>query len=221
MGNQSGILLVEGEFDRAFFEVICKSIGLDTSVKVAPPKSLSGTHNTKEGVFNYSPTLLSQLADGSLTRLGLVVDADSPPTGGFATTLTRVHGIVAPYGYKPLPTLGVAASGQIYKNDDGLADIGLWVMPDNAANGILEDWAKQCLLPAEAALFNLAATTVAALPVPKKFSGLHVSKAEVATWLAWQKQPGHGLYRAAEDGLFDTGSPQYVALIAWLEHVFA
>ena len=57
----SQILLVEGEQDRGFFELICRNLGLNTSVRVAQPKQLGGTHNTKEGVFNLLPILLQQL----------------------------------------------------------------------------------------------------------------------------------------------------------------
>lgn len=212
------ILLVEGESDRAFFELICRRIGLDNLVTVAPPKELTGSHNTKEGVFNYLPTLLKQLGDGSVVRLAVVVDADSPPNGDFARARDRITGIVQPFGY----TLNASTSGGlIYKSDDGLADFGLWVMPDSLSNGLLEDWVKQCLHSDEQGLFGHAVSVVSSLPSPSKFSPVRLSKAEVATWMAWQRQPGHGLYRAVEDGLIDTGSPLYLALTAWLTHVFS
>ena len=216
----SQILLVEGEQDRGFFELICRNLGLNTSVRVAQPKQLGGTHNTKEGVFNFLPTLLKQLADGSLARLGVVVDADTPPNGGFPQTLTRITATVAPFNFSLPAVAAIPATGLIYGNSDGLADFGAWVMPDNNANGMLEDWVKQCIQPAELPLFNLAANAVAALPAPRKFGALDVSKAEVATWMAWQKKPGHGLYRAVEDGLFDPPSPLHAELAAWLERVF-
>lgn len=217
MATTDRILLVEGESDRAFFELICRSIGLQNSVTVAAPKGLAGTFNTKEGVIKYLPTLLKQLGDGSVVRLGVVVDADSPPNGGFAQVLDRISDIVQLQGFQPVVA---AANGLIFRSDDGLADFGLWVMPENASNGMLEDWIKQCLHSDEQVLFGHAVAVVGSLPSPPKFSPTSRSKAEVATWLAWQKQPGHGLYRAVQDGLIDTANPQYVALVAWLAHVF-
>lgn len=212
------LLLVEGEADRAFFEQICRVLELDTSVTVAPPKGLAGTHNTKEGVFNHLPVLLAQLADGQITRLAVVVDADSAANGGgYEQAINRVGSIVAPYGFAPAAH---TAGGIVFQHGDGLADFGLWVMPNNADEGMLEDWIKQSIHPDEQGLFAHAETVVAALPQPPKFKPIHRSKAEVATWLAWQKQPGHGTYRAVEDGLIDIKSIDYQNLIAWLGHVF-
>ena len=218
MTARDRILLVEGEADRAFFELICRNIGLGNTVTVAPPKKLAGTHNSREGVFNHLPLLLKQLNDGTVTRLAVVVDADSPPNGGFAPTRDRVTGIVAPFGYGlPSNTRG----GLCYTNSDGLADFGLWIMPNNSSVGMLEDWIKQCARVAEKALLSHADGVVAALPDPPKFNPLHLSKAEVATWLAWQKRPGHGLYSALTDDLIDTQSPAYVQLAGWLKHLFS
>lgn len=214
------ILLVEGEADRAFFEQICKVLELDTSVTIAPPKSLAkeGAYNSKEGVFNYLPTLLGQLADGQTSRLAVVVDADSTENGGgYQRAIDRVKEIVTPHGFVlAAPTVG----GIVFQHNDGLADFGLWVMPNNGDEGMLEDWIKQCIHPDELGLFTHAESVVAALPQPPKFKSIHRSKAEVATWLAWQKQPGHGPYRAVEDELIDPNGTHYKNLIAWLGHIF-
>lgn len=215
--SSKNILLVEGEADRAFFELICKKLALDAFVRVAAPKDLTGSHNTKEGVFNCLPTELKNLGDGQTTRLAVVLDADSESNGGFQATLDRMGKIVAPFGYL---VSGSSAGGSIYQNNDGLADFGLWVMPNNAQEGMLEDWVKSCMHSDEQTLFTHAVSAIDALPAPPKFNTIHRSKAEVATWLAWQKRPGHGLYRVVEDDLIDTGSPLYLELSAWLKQVF-
>ena len=212
------ILLVEGEADRAFFEQVCGVLGLNTSVKVSPPKDFAGSHNSKEGIFNHLPDLLVQLADGGITRLAVVVDADSAANGGgYERAINRVEKIVEPYGFV---LAAHAVGGIVFQHNDGLADFGLWVMPNNADEGMLEDWIKHSIHPDEKRLFAHAEAVVATLPQPPKFKPIHRSKAEVATWLAWQKQPGHGTYRAVEDGLIDTISTHYQNLTAWLRHVY-
>lgn len=217
MAMPDRILLVEGEADRSFFEQICKALHLHANVKVAPPKLLGGSHNTKEGVFNHLPVLLKQLADGQITHLAVVVDADSAAHGGGCQrAIDRIEGIVAPFGFKPATD---SRSGVVLRHDDGLADFGLWVMPDNRDEGMLEDWVKRCIHRNEQALFAHAATVVAALPQPR-FKPIHRSKAEVATWLAWQKSPGHGPYRALEDHLIDVDSPLFQSLDEWLTRIF-
>ena len=47
-----------------------------------------------------------------------------------------------------------------------------------------------------------------------------VAKAEVATWLAWQKQPGHGLYCAVKDNLLNTDHTLFQELEQWLKKIF-
>jgi hypothetical protein len=213
------ILLVEGEADRAFYEQMCKMLELNPSIKVAPPKILGGTHNTKEGVFNHLPVLLSQLADGQLAQLAIAVDADSEAHGGgYSRTVSRVEEIIEPFGFTPLSNNG---SGTVFQHNDGLADFGVWTMPNNQDEGMLEDWIKHCVHPDEEGLFSHAATVVAALPQPRKFKPIHQSKAEVATWLAWQKAPGHGLYAAVEDQLLDTQCPSFLSLSNWLRRIFS
>ena len=217
MAMADRVLLVEGESDRSFFEEVCKSLELHTSVKVAPPKDVGGSHNTKEGVFNHLPILLNQLSDAQITRLAVVVDADSAANGsGYQHVIKRVKKIVALYGFTLASN---PVGGVLFQHDDGLADFGLWVMPNNGAEGMLEDWIKSCVHPDENQLFAHAKTVVDTLP-QKKFKSIHISKAEVATWLAWQKLPGHGLYRAVEDQLIDTNSALFKELCVWLNHIY-
>ena len=217
MARIDNILLVEGEADRAFFELICKKLALDAFVRVAAPKDLTGSHNTKEGVFNCLPIELKNLGDGQTARLAVVLDADSLPKGGFQAALERIRLIVEPFGYR---ATGSSAGGVIYQHNDGLQDFGLWVMPNNAHEGMLEDWVKACMLSNELTLFTHAVSAINTLPAAPKFNPIHRSKAEVATWMAWQKRPGHGLYRIVEDELIDTDSRLYLELSAWLRHVF-
>jgi hypothetical protein len=211
-------LLVEGEADRSFLKEVCKTLGLHTSVTVAPPKDVGGSHNTKEGVFNHLPILLNQLGDAQITRLAVVVDADSEDNGGgYNRAIDRVTEIVKSYGF----TLRTNPDGGVlFQHDDGLADFGLWVMPNNYDEGMLEDWIKSCVHSNEHKLFTHAKEVVGELSLPK-FKPIHRSKAEVATWLAWQKQPGHGLYRAIEDQLIDMDSKLFLELKDWLTHIYS
>jgi len=211
-------LLVEGEADRSFLKEVCKTLGLHTSVTVAPPKDIGGSHNTKEGVFNLLPYLINQLDDGQIARLAVVVDADSEDNGGgYQSVIDRVAKIVEQNGFT-LASNPVA--GVLFQHDDGLADIGLWVMPNNGDEGMLEDWIKSCVHSDEHKLFTHAQEVVDTLPLTK-FKPIHISKAEVATWLAWQKQPGHGLYRAVEDQLIDMNSKLFLELKVWLTHIYS
>lgn len=218
MAMADRILLVEGDADKRFFKEICKTLELHASVEVAPPKDVGGSQNNKEGVFNHLSYLLNQLGDAEITRLAVVVDADSVANGGgYPRAIERVENIVKQYGFTLAPNHPVA--GVIFQHDDGLADFGLWVMPNNSKEGMLEDWIKSCVHSNEHKLFTHAQEVVDTLPQPK-FKPIHRSKAEVATWLAWQKQPGHGLYRIVEDNLIDLNSDMFQELRDWLNHIY-
>jgi hypothetical protein len=69
-------------------------------------------------------------------------------------------------------------------------------------------------------LFDHAALMVQTVPEPKKFKPHHYSKAEVATWLAWQKPPGHGLYYVVYDNLLDTNHALFEEMQQWLKKIF-
>lgn len=213
------ILIVEGEADRGFFEALCNGLELGVNVKVAPPRQLGGIHNSKQGVFNILGNYLLQLNDGTVSRLAIVVDADSAEHGqGFARTQHRVEEIVCQYGFSA-PVLS-AQGGGLFPHPDGLNAFGLWVMPNHADDGMLEHWLSQCVSPAQTALFRHAQASVAALPTPL-FKPLRRAKADMATWLAWQEKPGEGLYHCVEAGLLDKTAPQYQALVCWLRAVFS
>lgn len=218
MAKSDRILLVEGDTDQRFFIEVLKHLGLDAKVTVAPPKTLGGTHNNKEGTFKHLPVLLEQLGDGRISRLALIVDADYQANGGgYQRAISRVTAIVEPYRFVFGSRRG---SGVAFRNTDGLADFGFWVMPNNENEGGLEDWFSNCVHHKSQELFAHAKATVAKLPQPYKFKPTHLSKAEISTWLAWEKSPGHGFQRALDDELIEVDCAPFKNLCAWLTHIY-
>lgn len=220
MSATSHILLVEGKSDEAFYNEVFKKINIKASVKVAPPRSLGGQANNKEGVFSLLPALLKQLTDGSLSRLAVVVDADFVAAHGlgFARTLERLTAILRGFGFDAVQRPGV--SGFLFTHAEGFHDVGVWIMPNNRDDGMLEDWIKLSLDPAEQNLFTQAVNSCAALKAPK-FKPIHKIKANVATWLSWQAAPGRGMEYSIQENLVDWTSPSGQHLVSWLVHVFS
>lgn len=93
-------------------------------------------------------------------------------------------------------------------------------MPDNNADGMTENMIKQTACSEELALLQHAITTVAGLPKPK-FKPIHKTKAEIATWMAWQKIPGQGLAAVVADNLIDMQNPAINQLIDWLKRIYS
>ncbi len=217
-------LLVEGEQDRLFTEACCELIGLKGHIQIGPPSWLAGNSragNGKNNAIKLLPDLIGQANDGNVTHIGLVIDADFHATHGlgFEKTWNTVTTLLAQNGYQIPDKPTAASAGFCLPHQDGLVDFGLWIMPDNFADGMLEDFIKGSITQSEQILLQHACQTVASLPTTK-FKPHHQSKAEVSSWMAWQESPGQGLNGAVGGRLldFDTGlAKQYVE---WLKKVF-
>jgi hypothetical protein len=219
MVEAQNILIVEGDADKSLFEKICRKIELETSVKVAVSKDLGGTHNSKEGVLKTLRDFLPLLQSADkVTRIAVVVDADySAHHGlGYERTIEKITSIVQIAGFE---RDNENQAGIIFNNPDSSGSFGLWVMPDNQNEGMLEDWIKNCIVDTELTLFQQATNTLQQL-TNRKFPDHLLSKAEVATWLAWQKKPGHGIYSVIKDDLLDLEHPLFKELERWLIKVF-
>jgi hypothetical protein len=213
------ILLVEGENDKQLFKKLC---GIDVEIKVSTPKDHDHEKNGKMSCFQLLETLLEQLDDGSLTHLALIVDADfDNDHWGFEKTLKKVNDIIVKYGYNNVPDTKNA--GIIFSHPNGLKSFGLWIMPNNKSEGMLEDWVQTAIVNSEAQLLQHAVQTVEKLPNPK-FKPIHLSKAKVATRMAWQTIPGEGLHAIVDNennkNLINLNCPPAKDLIAWLNKVY-
>lgn len=222
--SQTNILLVEGEADRAFFEALCQQWQLPVqTIDICTPRDAGQHKDTKQAALGaLNATYLSQLNDGTIEHLAIVMDADHVKDGGgFTNTLKQLNQQLTPAGYA-LRAQDDDANGLLWAHSDGLNDIGAWVMPNNADEGALEHWIVLNLHPQEAALMRHAKTAIDSIPDQPKFKPLRRCKAEVATWLAWQSEPDHGLWQAAEQPyLLNELAPQMQAFKAWMLRVFS
>jgi hypothetical protein len=218
MMDKSHILLVEGTNDERFFKMLLKKNSLEKVVTACPPKNIGGSYNGKQGVITFLPSILMQLNDGSLKKLGLVVDCDTDQDGGgLQRTLSQISEKLESYNYEKTAT-ALQTGGFVFKNTDGLPDVGVWIMPDNKNEGALEDWISQLTSSNQTALFKHASETVDKLPTPL-FSTTKKIKSQVATWLAWQDRPGEGLYYTIEGNLLDESKPLYSDFLKWINNV--
>lgn len=217
--NHKNILLVEGQADKSFFVELCKHLKLTVHVDVFTPRDAGHTHDTKQAAFSILTNYLRQLADGQTERLAIVVDADKAVDGGgFENTLTQLNQHINIEGYALRAS--TTPNGLLFAHNDGLNDIGAWIMPNNADEGALEHWIQSNLHPSESALMMHAQASINQIPGGPKFKDIRRVKAEVATWLAWQEAPDHGLWQAVKPGLLNEAAPQMQALKTWLETVF-
>jgi len=222
--NTPNLLLVEGTNDKSFFERVCKKYGINANVKVSTPVDLvlpvQGAFNSKQGVINSLDALLPMLEDEDsvIKKIAIVIDSDiqGQNNGGFASTISLIknkalrHDYSATHQYK---NGGV----EIPHNDPQMNSLGIWIMPNNKDDGTIENWLKDKILDSEKVMFAHACSIVSRLE-NKKFSQSSIAKAEIATWLAWQNQPGRTLAYTLKEGeeLIDIEHAGFKGFVKWL-----
>lgn len=163
--------------------------------------------------------LLKQLgvaAKGSYDRLGAIIDANDKGARKRYEEVARAlegSGIALPENADP--------SGTVVATESRLSRFGLWIMPDNRRNGALEDFLVG-FIPENDTCWGFAreATGTAirehCAPCPERYR----LKAEVRTWLAWQKEPGRPPGQAIGMKYFDVQRGLANVFVDWVNRVF-
>lgn len=198
------LLWVEGKDDSAVVQSLCHAHGL-------PVGSFHVVE--KEGLEPLVSGLRVQLRAQWLERLGVVVDADDDAAARWA----RIRGIFTDLGYGELPD--AVPAGGLVMHPPNLPHLGIWIMPDNTVPGMLEDFAGK-LIAAEDWLWIHAGEVVAGIPAEHRvFSDLHLAKARIHTWLAWQEEPGSPMGQAIGKGDLDAHAPLAEQFVDWLRRL--
>ena len=198
------VLLVEGQDDQHVFWNLLERHGYQHGVTI---QDGGGYENIRE-------TLGPRLKATNEQRLGVVVDADID----FGNRWKSLRDVIARAGYIAVPEIP-SVTGTIIEQE-GKPTLGVWLMPDNQAPGMLEDFAR-LLLPPQDRLWSRAAQTVDAIPDDERlFSSQHRAKAHIHTWLAWQREPGRPIGQAIKIGFFDAETKAATHLVAWVQRLF-
>lgn len=145
--------------------------------------------------------------------LGVVIDADNPSLQGKWNKLKKVlegHGYNVP---------DAPANGGTILEKEGCTKVGVWLMPDNTVDGMLEhfcakmaspesiDYAKNCALKArEDGIGN--------------FIDNHIPKAIIHTFLSWQNSPGMPLGAAITAKTFNHNIEIANSFVLFLKTLF-
>lgn len=212
-------LIVEGKADKDFFSSFCRELGIK-NLWVGPPNEFSQAGNGKGNALQALRDSLEDIRTGHVTNLGIIVDADYPQGGtknGFSATRSEIKKIFEEFGYQLRN--GDQTRGLFFDHDHGLPTLGAWIMPNNNDDGYLEKFCIDSAHQNESKLIDAARSAITQLK-EKKFPINKTVKAEVATWLAWQKEPGQGLQSIIGGGLIDANSVPYGSIKHWLSTVF-
>jgi hypothetical protein len=202
------ILLVEGSDDFHVVCAICEKFHIHETFGI---EELNGV----EAVIADIPVRLGTLQfQNESVVIGVIVDADaSLPSRWQALQdvfLKRGHALPE----QPDP------NGTIIDSHDGVR-IGVWLMPNNQTSGMLEDFIR-FLIPSEDKLLPIVDESLKTLKAKdvQLFKDIHVAKARVHTWLAWQEDPGTPLGLAITKTYLDPSRPEGQAFVQWLKNLF-
>jgi hypothetical protein len=203
------IVLAEGPDDQQAIFHLLRSHGIETRVKV---------DKTTQGISDILRGLRQRLRPGTLACHAIVIDADADVEENiqFEARWQSIRDSLRHCGYTNMPE-HPNPDGTIIDHDE-LPRVGVWLMPDNINRGMLEDFARLLITDGDL-LYPFARTCVDSLP-ERRFRDVHLSKAYLHTWLAWQKEPGKPIGQAITKRYLDPNAPQAQQFIAWLRRLF-
>ncbi len=151
---------------------------------------------------------------GTGQSVGFVLDANNSPQDTWKAVTAQLSnvGIPAP---DEIPESGFAGESTTYG-----ARVGVWLMPDNRKTGALEDFLRDLIGEGDPLLPHAEASARRARQLGAQYSDGNSRKAELHTWLAWQREPGRPYGIAIKARYFGVDSVATERFVAWFQRVF-
>lgn len=149
--------------------------------------------------------------------VGIIIDADT----SFIDRWKSVRNLLVATNNYSVPEV-LPADGLILDAiTSGKPRVGVWIMPNNKDNGMLEDFLLQ-QIPQEDDLLPFVDETMGELRSRKlqRFKDVHISKARAHTYLAWQEDPESTLAIALEKNYFAPKSKEVGVFANWMLNLF-
>ncbi|MCR9024851.1 hypothetical protein NW939_09530 [Aeromonas caviae] len=146
--------------------------------------------------------------------MGIVIDADNPSLEGKWTELKE---FLRPIGYE-VPDLP-DPDGTVIEHDT-MPKIGVWLMPDNQVDGMLENFCERMAAPEHIEYAKKCALDARDNGIGS-FIDLHIPKAVIHTYLSWQDSPGKPLGQAITAKVLDHDVEIAHKFTAFLKRLFS
>ena len=156
----------------------------------------------------------AQLNASGTEAVGILVDADTTPGAHWQ----RIRQVLEKR-YSGLPT-ELPVDGLVHV-EDGSPRIGVWIMPDNVAPGMLETMLLRIRHDASDDLkSHVRASMEQACNLGAPLRPMHYDKGELHTWLAWQEPPGLQLHMAVKAKLLRPTGEVVAPFVQWFRRLF-
>jgi hypothetical protein len=201
--KKNKILLVEGNDDMHVVKALCQKFNLPELFDVEDCK----------GIENILKRIPGQFKVPEIETVGIIVDADINLQNRWNSLKNELSKI----GFN-MPD-NISENGLININET--QKVGVWLMPNNNANGMLEDFIS-FLVPKDDKLLQLVDTALNNIEKQKlnKYLSIHKSKAKIHTWLAWQEDPGTPMGQGITKRYLSTDEEICKKFVDWLTELF-
>ena len=198
------VLFVEGEADEHFIIHLCTKQGVNQRWSTQPAGTWT---NILEATGTFASTR------GGIA-VGVVIDADDNFNARWINVRTKLSsfGVTVPRN----PNQG----GTVIQQSKGFPRVGIWVMPDNASVGALEDFAIS-MIRRRNPIWPLARKYIEGIPnQDRRFDPSKTEWAKLYALLATGKKPPFiGL--AIKNDELDSGTRECQSFIGWLNQLFS
>lgn len=230
MKKDTRILFVEGADDQHSVWAICEHFKVEETFSIEVPDGegkipTKKTHqNELGGIDNVLKAARLNLIAGSsaVERLGIVIDADQ----GLDSQWKKVLNILTKAGFKEenLPESPNADGTVIIQ--EYLPTFGVWIMPDNVTDrGMLEDFLEFLVPDKEnnpiwSKALKCSQEVSEEVEEEMRFNDIHLSKARIHAYLAWQDEPGKPFGLSITAKYLQADNPKCEKFVEWLNRLF-
>ena len=205
-------LIVEGVTDKIVVPYLMEANGVTWPEPPDHPVEIESWGSIDE--ILKPEAINNEVKEPGREALGVVVDANGDAAARWDELKTRCDSEFA-----GLPDR-IPAEGLHLVHSLG-PRFGVWIMPDNRFEGMLEDLLVRLVPDYSGDLYDLARNCVAtARSKDAPFKDAHERKAEIYTWLAWQDPPGLRLHEAVKHRVLDPTRPESRRFVDWFRRLF-
>ncbi len=197
-------LLVEGNDDQHVVWALCEKFKVPETFDVIDC----------EGIDKLNEQIPVRFKQSGIETLGIIIDADTEINNRWIS----LKGVLTTQGFT-VPS-DLPSKGLVLKNENNLK-VGVWIMPNNNLNGMLEDFIS-FLVPKDDKLLPIVNSALDDIEEKKlnKYASIHKSKAVIHSWLSWQEDPGTPMGLGITKRYLTTDEATCSLLINWLDELF-
>lgn len=209
------MLVVEGYSDKRFFQGLQRHIGFAEAFDVTYPGDLS-RHPGKVGAQKIFNLWLEEAAErGRYESIGICVDADFVPDGGFSGTDQQLKSLLSVADFRMID-----AHRRLYQHKTSGCKASFWIAPSHGADGYLESLALKSLTHDESVYLAEHIRPFVAGLNPSRFELKNSDRANLYVYLAIQRKPDKSLPTLMDDGKVDLAQKDIAELKSWLLCLF-